>query len=187
MKKLTFITIIFLFMSNLMLAQSVNDLDIKNGFRHFKLGSTPTQIKNIVKKNKQFLNNPNVVTYEYTGNEINTVFGVEVNNISLSFYKNKLASIMISFGDFDGKDFTYEQFEIIRNALEHIYGRDWVNPKNKQGIILNGAIWDGKNVRLELFRIDYNTNLTDPRDYLISGYINVFDKKMTNEIISSEF
>jgi hypothetical protein len=43
------------------LAQSLNDLDIKNGFRHFKFGSSPSQIKNIVKNSEQDLQNLNIV------------------------------------------------------------------------------------------------------------------------------
>ena len=41
-----------LIFSNIAIAQSVRDLDAKNGFRHFKLGTTPAQNKNITKVDK---------------------------------------------------------------------------------------------------------------------------------------
>lgn len=188
MKRTTIITI-FLLISNFILAQSVNDLDIKNGFRHFKLGSSPSQIKNIVKQKNQFSKNPNVVAYEYVGSDIDNIFNVKVDKVNLSFFKNKLFNISVTFGNLEeSKDFEVYEFNNILSALERTYGTDWVRPKNDEGIILNGAIWDGKNVRLELFRLDFNKSKTNPKDYgFISGYINVFDKKLTNEMFSSDF
>ncbi len=90
MKKLLFIATLILF-SNFALAQSVNDLDLKNGFRHFKLGSSPNLIKNIVKKTNQF--SSKVVSYDYLGKDIDNISNVKVTNVTLGFYKNKLCSI----------------------------------------------------------------------------------------------
>lgn len=188
MKKIYFLLISFL-ISNLIFGQSVNDLDIKNGFRHFKLGSSPSQIKNIVKQENQFSKNPNVVAYDYVGNDIDYIFNVKVDEVNLSFFKNKLFSIRVSFGNLEqSQDFEVYEFNSILYALERTYGTDWVRPKNDEGIILNGAIWDGKNVRLELLRLDFSKSKTNPKDYgFISGYINIFDKKLSNEMFSSDF
>ncbi|MBS1573057.1 MAG: hypothetical protein JST62_11730 [Bacteroidetes bacterium] len=80
------------------------------------------------------------------------------------------------------------EFNNILSALERTYGTDWVRPKNDEGIILNGAIWVGKNVQLELIRHDFSKSKTNPKDYgFIGGSINVFDKKLTNEMFSSDF
>ena len=188
MNKAIFV-ITFIFFSNFILAQSVNDLDIKNGFRHLKLGSSPSQIKNIVKQENQFSKNPNVVAYDYIGDDIDNVFNVKVDKVSLSFFKNKLFNISVTFGNLEhSEDFEVYEFNSIFSALEKTYGTDWVRPKNDDGIILNGAIWDGKNIRLELFRLDFSKSKTNPKEYgFISGYINVFDKKLTNEMFSSDF
>ncbi len=188
MKKAIFI-IIIIFFSNSIVAQSVNDLDIKNGFRHLKLGSTPSQIKNIVKQENQFSKNPHVVAYYYVGSDIDNIFNVKVDEIKLSFFKNKLFNISITFGNLEeSKDFEVYEFNDILSALERTYGTNWVKPKNDEGIFLNGAIWDGKNVRLELFRLDFSKSKTNPKDYgFVGGYINVFDKKLTKEMFSSDF
>lgn len=186
--KQTIITIFILF-SNFIFAQSVNDLDIKNGFRHLKLGSSPSQIKNIVKQENQFSNNPNILTYDYIGSDIDNIFNVKVDKVILHFFKNKLFNISVNFGNLEySTDFEMYEFNNILSALERTYGTDWVRPTNDDGIILNGAIWDGKNVRLELFRFDFSKSKTNPKDYgFISGYINVFDKKLTDEMYSSNF
>ena len=71
MKKIIFLFSIII--SNVIFAQSVKDLDMKNGFRHFKLGSTPNQIENIVKTESKNDQNPNVSVYTYIGKDIKTV------------------------------------------------------------------------------------------------------------------
>lgn len=188
MKKIYFLLISFL-ISNLIFGQSVNDLDIKNGFRHFKLGSSPSQIKNIVKQENQFSKNPNVVEYDYVGNDIDYIFTVKVDKVELSFFKNKLFSISVTFGNLEqSQDFEVYEFNNILSALESTYGKVWFTPYNNDGVVINGAIWDGKNVRLELFRLDFSKSKTNPKDYgFISGYIHIFDKKLMNEMFSSDF
>ena len=68
MNKILFLLI---FISQTSISQTLNDLDLKNGFRHFKLGSSPSLIKDIVKNENQLFEKPNVVVYEYVGNDIN--------------------------------------------------------------------------------------------------------------------
>ena len=182
--------IIFLFsiiISNVIFAQSVKDLDIKNGFKHFKLGSTPNQIKNIKKEERQFDQSPNISEYVYVGKDIKTVFFVPVSHINLTFFKNKLYSIQVEFGDID-KEFTQGQFQEILSALENAYGRKWYQPTNETGVITNGAIWNGEKVRLELFRVNFSKSYFEPSDYdLNTGYILVYDKEMQRQRTLSEF
>ena len=185
MRKLLFIATLILF-SNFTLAQSVNDLDLKNGFRHFKLGSSPNLIKNIVKKTNQF--SPKIVRYDYLGKDIDNISNVKVTSVTLDFYKNKLCSIGINFGSFEEKSFEIYEFNDILSALEKTYGINWVNPTNKSGVITNGAIWAGKKVTLELLRTDFSKSKIKPADYgFIGGYINIYDKKLMNEMESSDF
>ncbi|ABQ07378.1 hypothetical protein [Flavobacterium johnsoniae] len=170
MNKILFLLI---FISQTSISQTLNDLDLKNGFRHFKFGSSPSLIKNIVKQENQAFQNPNVVVYDYVGTDINNIYNEKVESISLIFFKNKLFNICVNFGDFETSD-----FKRILYALEKTYGKKWVEPTNKESIILNGAIWAGKNVVLELFKMDSLYN---------GGYINVYDIKLTNAMFSSDF
>ncbi len=187
MKNIFFLLLII--SSNIFYGQSLNDLDIKNGFRHFKFGSTPSQIKNIVKQTNQSSQNPKVVSYEYIGEDVTNIFNVKIDKISLSFFNNKLFNILVSFGNLEeSKDFEVYEFNSILSALEKTYGTKWVESTNKDGNILNSAIWDAKNTRLELIRIDFSKSYTNPKDYgFTSGYINVFNKKLTNAMYSSDF
>jgi len=155
--------------------QSLNDLDIKNGFRHFKFGTPPSQIKNIVKNTNQSSQNPNVIQYKYVGNDIDYVFHVKVGYISLSFFNNKLYGILI-----DLENFTASAFNSLLSALENAYGKNWVKVTSKDGFVLNGAAWDAKNVTLELIRVSYKGCST-------CGYINVYDKKLNHAVMISEF
>jgi len=72
---------------------------MKNGFRDFKLGSTQSQIKNISRDENQYSKNPNVKSYIYNGQDIKTVFNVEVVTISLDFFQNNLFSILVTLTD----------------------------------------------------------------------------------------
>lgn len=167
------ILFLFIFICQTSISQNLNDLDIKNGFRHFKFGSSPSLIKNIVKQENQASQNPNVVNYDYLGTDINNIFNEKVESIILSFFKNKLFSIGVNFGDFELSD-----YERILSALEKTYGEKWVKPNNEHGKILNGAIWAGKNVVLELFKYD---------SQYIGGYVHVYDIKLTKAVYSSDF
>lgn len=186
MKKITIITI-YILLTNFMFGQSLNHLDVKNGFKHFKFGSSPKQIKDIEKVTNQFSQNPDVVEYYYTGKEINYISDVNIYRIKLSFYKNKLFSILVSFGDFDD-DFDEIEYNSVLYSLERLYGKNWNNPTNKDGKIINGAIWCGKVVNLELFRIDYSKSKSEPYDYgFISGYMSIENKDISKQLILEEF
>jgi hypothetical protein len=179
--------IILIFLSQFAISQTINDLDIKNGFRNFKLGSSPLQNKNIVKYDFQSPSFPTVVSYIYNGTDLKSIFGVEVESVELSFFKNKLFSIQISFGDI-GKPFELHEFNSIQGILEQVYGTKWDNPSNDDGVIANGSIWDGKNVRLELIRVDFSKSKTNPKQYgFVSGFISVTDKKLIQEMYKSNF
>ena len=173
----------------MIIAQTINDLDVKNGFRHFKFGSTSSQIKNIVKQEEQYSKNPYVTTYDYIGTDIKTIFNVDVESVTLTFFKDKLCSIKVNFGSHRlQKDFTLEEFKRVLVALENTYGKEWIEALNKEGVITNSAIWDAKNIRLELFRLDFSKSKIDPVDYgFIGGYIHIMHKKLHNQIYTSEF
>lgn len=176
-----------MFLSQLVISQTTNDLDIKNGFRNFKLGSNPLQNKNIVKSDYQNPSFPGVIVYKYKGADLKSIFDVEIESIELSFFKNQLFSIRVIFGDV-GKSFELHEFNSIQGFLERAYGTKWDNISNDDGTIANGSIWNGKNVKLELVRVDSSKSKTNPKDYgFVGGYINVMDKKLTQEMYKSNF
>lgn len=188
MKKKLLITILIL-TTNFIFSQSVLDLDIKNGFRHFKLGSSPNQIKNIKKTSNQHSKNPNVAEFLYVGDDIIYISNVKVGDIKLSFFKNKLFNIAIEFGDLmQSKNFEEEDYMAILSSLERTYGKDWSILSDKDNVIIDGAQWVGKNATLELCRLDFSNSKKFPKDYdFISGFIAVYDNKLSNEMYSTDF
>lgn len=184
-----FLSILFFIFFTTAFSQSTQNLDLKNGFKQFKLGSSPSQIKNIIPQENQYSQNPNVKAYDYVGNDVQYIANVKIDKIDLHFFKNKLFMISVSFGNMEDKtDFTYVDYKNILSWLEQAYGKNWVRPTNEDGTIVNGAIWDGKKVRLEFFRTDFSKSLTNPKDYgFISGYISVFDKNLNKQMYSDEF
>ena len=86
------------------------------------------------------------------------------------------------------QDFTFDDFNTIVYALEQTYGKVWDVATNSNGTIVNGAIWDGKKICLELLRLDYSKSYSEPQNYgVIFGYLHVFDKNLNNQTYSSEF
>jgi hypothetical protein len=172
----------------LICAQSTKDLDEKYGFRHFKFGSSPSQISNIRKQKDQYSKNPLVTTYDYVGKDIEYVANVKIKNISLTFYDNKLASIHVDLKDVTKEEFTAAEYKHVLIWLEQVYGKNWKLPLNEDGICLNGAIWAGEKVNLELLRLDFSKSKSDPIHFgFICGYINVFEKNLKKKIFESEF
>jgi hypothetical protein len=189
MKKILLLSTLFLIFLCKIYGQSINNLDIKNGFRHLKFGSHANQISNIIKSQSQFLDNPRVIEYNYIGTDISTVFGVNVESINLSFFDDKLFSISVNFGSMSNSiDFEFSNFNAIRSSLEQTYGKGWVGPVNSDGIYLNGAIWDGNRVCLELLRMDFSKSRSNPKYYgYTPGYLHIFDKTLTKAMYNSEF
>ena len=174
-------SIIFVFCSQLLICQSLSDLDMKNGFRDFKLGSTHSQIKNISREENQYSKNPNVKSYIYNGQDIKTVFNVEVETIKLAFFRDKLFSIIVYFDDVNSKNqFELIEFNALKSSLENLYGYNW-KPASTSLADLNGVIWSGNKVTLELNRIYYS------EDSFYSGFLHIFDKALIKKMYESEY
>ena len=151
------------------------------------MGDSPLQIKNLVIQTNQKSENPHVATYKYIGKDIEYVAGIKVDNIILSFFKNKLYSIGVNFGDFEQIQFTHNEYTTLQEYLEQSYGDKWLLPLNNEGRTLEGAIWKGKKVTLELFRRGYGqkNNLND-YDY-VGGYIHIFENNLNKQLYDSNF
>ena len=186
MKKITF-TFIFVFIIANVYSQNLAALDSKNGFRKFILGSPKENYKNLVESENKSSKKLNLKAYSYKGNDIKTVYNIEVQDITLFFFKNKLSGIQCTFGK-KGKEFNKSDFDELYDALLVSYGSTAKTPTNDSGNILNGYIWKGKKVTLEMFRIDFAKNkLNRDENDIIIGCINVYDNYLQTQIYKSEF
>lgn len=185
MKIISFILLIFLSITSF----SQTSLDTKNGFRHFRFGTSPSEYKNLVLEEESYSKNNEVKKYNYMENDIQYVANVKTEAIQLHFFKNKLFLVIVDFADFSSKnDFSYLEYKKILNWLEEAFGQEWLPPSNEDGVIVNGAIWDGEKIRIELLRIDFSKSKTDPMDDdFISGYLNIFNKELQQQMYASEF
>lgn len=183
--------VLLLFASCMVNGQSVQNLDIKYGFRQFKFGMYPSQIRNIVKNEKGIDKNPNVSEYIYKGDGINYLYNVKVNQISLTFYRKKLYMISIGFGS-NGHEYSDSDFNLVQYSLEKAFGEKTSNPTNESGYIVGGEIWKGKKVTLEHFKLDYSKDYS--RDTIakyhflvLVGYINIYDNDLQSQRLKDEF
>jgi hypothetical protein len=120
-------------------------------------------------------------TYTYVGSDIDYVYNVKVDNISLWFFNNKLIAITVEFGNIlQSKNFELSDYYSILSALERAYGNIWAIA-TKSDFIIGGAIWPAKNVTLELTRYKFETS------GFIGGSIHVYDNKLMNAVYANEF
>ena len=187
MKHPFFISLMLFLIPFVLLSQNLDKLDKVNGFRKFKLGGNFSSFTNLkVQPTNIKLNG--VTHYIYTGNGMTDFYGVPIEQISLTFYKNKLFQINVSFGTIF-KEYRYEQFSLVQTNLEANFGSDYHKiSTSPQAEILNGNIWDSRTVRLESLRInlDERDGSRNPRFNYIQGYILFTQKKIQQEQQSSE-
>lgn len=177
-RKYNFCVVILFIMTTFLSAQSLADLDSKNGFRHFKLGTSPDVVKN---KFSDYSSTESVKNFIYTGDDIDSVSGVEITKIVLSYYKNKLMSITASFGNpHKGPEFTTSQYNLIVQGLVSTYGnKKYYIPQNTN--VLSGKKWIGSKVELEIIMLD-------TRKYgFVSGYLNIYDKNIMQDFTKNQF
>jgi hypothetical protein len=180
MKKLLYLIAIFIYSLNLN-SQSILNLDSNNGFKHLKFGMSLSQIKHL-KLNKEYTKSyESVKYYDYTGNDLNYIDGIQIDKIIVSFYKNKLYGIQLVFGDIF-KEFTDSQTEIVIDALKSSFGYNYTNCLDSINMI-NCLIWDGKKVRCEFIRFNESEKdgTRNPNFNYISGYILFQYKSLVNE------
>jgi hypothetical protein len=135
-------------------AQSLDELDNLNGFKQFKFGLSPKQIENITPSAND-LPLKNVSWYNYTGKDISTFGGATVSKISLSFYKNRLYRVMVSYGN-RSNPFTADQFNVIRDIFSSSFGKKYYPLSDVEDMtILNGIAWISKSIRLDFLRMSY--------------------------------
>ncbi len=177
------VLILLLFFALPTLAQTTQDLDKRFGFRHFTLNQDISGIQDIAEqKNKD--NNPRVKNYVYLGDDLSHLVTVPVDEVSLSFYDNKLMIIKISFTDLDS-GYSDEEYQTINNELEKLYGKNNFQP-SVSPYISKGTIWDCKKVVLHHFQVYDKENIEDGFNPY-QGYINIYSKELMDKRIREEF
>ena len=97
-------------------SQNLNKLDIKYGFNKFKLETS----YNLLKSQLELFDNIDNFKYcIYKGKDIESVFGVKVKKVTLTFYKNQLFQINIFF-DEDVDKYLYKDYVV--EKLMSLYG-----------------------------------------------------------------
>lgn len=162
------------------IGQTSYKLDEKNGFKHFKLGSSLNSINNIIKQ-ESILLLKGVTTYKYVGTDITEYSGVKIENINLYFFQNKLYKIYIRFSNFTNNDYSITEFNTVTAALVSSFG-NFIECHNNDPSLLNCAIWDGNKVRLDNVRM----NASNKSDGLIGGYLLFIDKDIEKQQQNSE-
>ncbi len=175
--------LLLLFFALPTLAQTTQDLDKRNGFRHFTLNQDISEIKNIEEqKNKDY--NPRVKNYDYLGDDLSHLFTVPVDGVSLSFYDNKLMGIQIFFTDLDN-GYSKVEYQTINSALEKLYGKNHLQP-SADPFISKGTIWNGNKVVLEHLQVYSKENIDDGYNPY-QGYISIISKELMDKRIREEF
>jgi len=175
--------IIFLYLYNLSFGQSIADLDLKYGFKQFKFGITTKQVSNIIKNKDQWDKNPNISEYIYTGTDLKYLYDVKVKEISLTFYKNKLYSIIISFGS-PFIEYTNSEYNLVQYSLEKTFGTVWNSPSNETGQIIKGSIWSGNKVTLEHLMLNFSKENGGNQKV---GYVHLYENSIQKLRLKDEF
>lgn len=181
MKKLVTLFSALLILSTIpSFGQVIGKLDSYNGFKQFKFGKPASSFKNL-ELVKSTMNLKNVTSYNYTGKDITDFSGIKIADIRLDFFNNKLYKVSVGFSDFDQNDYSIGEFNVVKMALTSNFGEpnecQFTDPS-----MLNCAIWDGNNVRLDNIRM---STIGKPASFA-SGYMLFIDKTLESQQQASE-
>jgi hypothetical protein len=161
----------------LLSGQSVDALDTKYGFKIFKFGTTPDlSISELIESG--FNKNPNVTEYRYTGSDMNTLYNVPVIKVKLTYYKNKLMSIMVDFGT----TFSEGNYDLVLYSLQQLFGEgNNCITDDSYFTQATGRKWVGKKVSMEILR------MYAPKQSAWCGYLLIVEQSLEKQRISDEF
>ncbi|HWA35344.1 MAG TPA: hypothetical protein VG737_14490 [Cyclobacteriaceae bacterium] len=148
-----FILVLAVLIQTATIAQSVEELDKKAGFKEFRIGDTLTTHQDKIKFMK-VLDNADTKLY-LVKNQISVK--AYTGEVELEFYKGKVQEIIVSF-----KNSTPAGFDDILKSLETLYGKsekgkDKTPPLDRFEKIF---VWSGQKIMLRL-GYDENYKLTE--------------------------
>jgi hypothetical protein len=154
MKKLFLILNLTFFISYSATCQTIEKLDVKNGFKDFTLGDNLSKWQSQLSFEGDY-DDDGSKAYLYTGECCTKIFNYNVEKIILRFSNNKLASINITTEKFQksyeesGKytDWRSDDFESIKKSFSILFGNptDIETSKNSSEVT---HFWLGKKVGL---------------------------------------
>jgi len=178
MKKIIFFTytLILFGLSIQSIGQSVEKLDEKFGFKSFKFGSPPNKEKSIIVNSWE--KKQNIETYQYTGNDMDQLYGAEIEAILLEYFNNKLISIMVVFKS----PFLESDYKPVLFSLQQLFGNGGnCISENPEFSNSSGRKWIGEKVEMELL------NFLDKKNSNWSGYLAVTNKSLQRQRLNDEF
>ena len=178
--KFKFLLLTFLFLCPFyVFSQNLTLLDKVNGFKKFKFGMNKYQFPNLEEAPTKIVLN-NVKMYKYTGDDIQSFYGVPIDEIKLSFYDGKLYQVGISFGTIYD-EYTLSQFNIVKDNLIANFGTDYRSiEKNSGSQIIDAYGWRSTNVKLDTYRLHLaeSDGSRNPKFNYIQGFILFTEKNI---------
>lgn len=134
-------------------AQSIEELDKKGGFKEFKIGDSLSVHQDKIKFSKTL---DNADTRLYLVKDLVSVKSY-TGEVELEFYKGKIQEIIVSF-----KNSTRPGFEDILASLETLYGKSEKSKEKSKATARfeKLLVWTGQNIILRL-GYDENYKLTE--------------------------
>jgi hypothetical protein len=177
MKQITFsiFLVLFLYPS---FSQTLANLDRKFGINKFKLESSIELYRSEITLQPYDREDDKVHYYKYTGGNINELFDVEISEISLGFYKDKLLQISYVFNP------TTDYHEtIMYNKLKDLFGTPAIWNHNKLSVKLQwGHLWVTNKTYLDYGKFD---TLSDFKPNYLELYM--YSKKLRQQSNNEEF
>ncbi len=146
--KRTILLLLLLHIITASFSQSIQELNKRNGFKHFKIGDSKAKFS----KHLKYLSGPfdGQVTYKYVSDSTNdySVFGYMFDGIVLGFDSNdKLSSVFI-LKEYKADDFgkALKDYSSILNSLMNLFGKPQKDETEMSGNIT--YFWTGQNISL---------------------------------------
>lgn len=156
--------------------QSVDQLDSRYGFKSLKLGTVPNPANSVLIESWD--SNPNITSYRYQGGDIESVYNVPVKNVDLTYYKNRLMSIQVSFQN----GFSESDYDRILYSLKQLFGGgDNCNVADPDFSLSFCRKWIGKKVDMEILRLYYQQR------NMWTGYLVIVEKSIQQQRIRDDF
>lgn len=150
MKNILFISYLF-FSINCISQTSASEI-----INNFKLGQT-FEIKTDFEKQSE---KNGLTSFTYVGSTNFKIGDIEINNINLVVYNNKLMAIEINFGNPNSKDnFDQEEFLNVKEALTTEFGKMNFEKNNPNPQVISEQDWKKELTNLNLKRVKFQESI----------------------------
>ena len=151
--------------------------DILNDFKPGSSYENSQELEEIFTNKKDGLK-----MYDYVGNKILKIENIDVNNIRLGYFENKLMTVEINFGDILSKDsFETSEFNKVKESLTLSLGKSNYEKSNPNPQIINEIDWTKLNININLKRLNYKY---ENSNYIL-GYILITENKISEKFMAN--